>query len=82
MKEYLPLLIVGAIIGTISTILIIAYAAIKDKKESMGFERNIKDVELLKRLLRYAKPYWKSFILVAVVMIVSISYSIVSPLQK
>ncbi len=80
MKEYLPLLIVGAIIGTISTILIIAYAAIKDKKESMGFERNIKDVELLKRLLRYAKPYWKSFILVAVVMIVSISYSIVSPL--
>ena len=78
--KYLPLLIVGAILGVVSAALIIAYVLIKDKKEVMGFERNIKDGELFKRLLRYAKPYWKSFLLVAFVMLVSISYSIISPL--
>lgn len=78
--NYLPLLIVGAILGVVSVALIVTFAMIKDKKESMGFERNIKDGELLKRLLRYAKPYWKSFVLVAVTMLVSISYSVISPL--
>lgn len=80
MKEYLPLLIVGAILGVVSAALILAFALIKDKKEAMGFERNIKDGELFKRLLRYAKPYWSNFMLVGVVMLVSISYSIISPL--
>lgn len=78
--KYLPLLIVCAILGVVSAVLIIAYVLIKDKKEAMGFERNMKDGELFKRLLRYAKPYWKSFLLVAFVMIISISYSIISPL--
>ena len=80
MKEYFPLLIVGAILGVAAAALILAYALIKDKKESMGFDRNIKDGELFKRLLRYAKPYWKNFVLVGIVMLISISYSIVSPL--
>lgn len=78
--KYLPLLIVGAILGAISAALIIVFVLIKDKKETMGFDRSIKDSELFKRLLRYAKPYWKNFVLVAFAMIVSISYSIVSPL--
>lgn len=80
MKEYLPLLIVGAILGTFSAALIIAYSAIKDKKEAMGFDRNIKDGELFRRLLKYAKPYWKNFVLVGFVMLLSISYDILSPL--
>lgn len=80
MKEYLPLLIVGAILGVVSAILITVFALIKDKKESMGFERNLKDGDLFKRLLRYAKPYWKSFLLVGIVMLFSISYDILSPL--
>lgn len=80
MREYLPLLIVGAILGTFSAALIIAYAAIKDKKEAMGFDRNIKDGELFRRLLKYAKPYWKNFVLVGFVMLLSISYDILSPL--
>lgn len=80
MKEYLPLLIVGAILGTFSAALIIAYSAIKDKKEAMGFDRNIKDGELFRRLLKYAKPYWKNFVLVGFVMMLSISYDILSPL--
>ena len=43
MYEFLPLLIVGAIIGVISIIFIVAYAMIKDKKEAIGFDRNMKD---------------------------------------
>lgn len=80
MKEYLPLLIVGAILGVISSVLILVFALIKDKKQTMGFDRNIKDGELFKRLLRYAKPYWKNFVLVGVVMLASVSYDIVAPL--
>ena len=56
MYEYLPLVIVGAIIGVLSTIFIVAYALIKDKKEAIGFDRHMKDGELVKRLLKYAKP--------------------------
>ena len=67
MMDYLPLLIVGAIIGVLSGALILAYALVKDKKESMGFERNMKDGELMKRLLVYAKPYWLSFVIVGLV---------------
>lgn len=80
MTDYLPLLIVGAILGLFSTVLIFAYAMVKDKKEAMGFDRKMKDGELLKRLLAYAKPYWKNFVIVAVVMLISIAYVIVSPL--
>lgn len=80
MNDYLPLLLVGAVIGTIAAALILAYALVKDKKETMGFERNMKDSEIMKRLLHYAKPYWKQFLLVAVLMLFSIAYDIVSPL--
>ncbi|MCH5152237.1 MAG: ABC transporter ATP-binding protein [Clostridiales bacterium] len=80
MKEYLPLLIVGAIIGAFSGALILAYALVKDKKEAMGFDRNMKDGELMRRLLRYARPYWFNFVIVGLVMLLSISYSIVSPI--
>ena len=80
MKEYLPLLIAGAIIGTFSVIFIVAYALMKNKKEAIGFDRNIPDSEIVRRLLKYAKPYWKSFVLVLMVMLFSISYDIISPL--
>ena len=59
MREYLPLLIMGAIIGSFTGIFVIAYAMVKNKKEAMGFERNMADAEIIRRLLRYAKPYWK-----------------------
>lgn len=80
MHEYLPLLIVGAVIGTLSAIFIMAYALMKDKKEAIGFDRNISDGELIKRLLKYAKPHIGSFILVGLLMVFAISYEIVSPL--
>lgn len=80
MNKYLPLLLLGAIIGTISTILILSFALIKDKKEAFGFERNMKDSEIVKRLLKYAKPYKKRFLLVLVLAILSVSYSVISPI--
>jgi len=79
-KTYYPLIIMGGIIGTFALIFILAYALIKNKKESMGFERNISDKEITKRLLVYAKPYWKGFVAVLGLMIFSISYDIIGPL--
>lgn len=76
---YLPVIIVGAIIGAFSLIFIVAYAAMKNKKEAVGFDRHIADGELVKRLLKYAKPHWKSFVLVLGIMAVSIVYDLVSP---
>ncbi len=80
MMEFYPLLIVGGIVGALSIIFIVAYLSIKDRKEAIGFDRNMKDTEITKRLLRYAKPYTKNFVLVLVVMIFSIAYDIISPL--
>ena len=80
MHEYYPLLVIGAILGTISTALIIAFSLVKDKKESMGFDRKIKDSEIIRRLAKYAKPYWKNFLLVGFLMLISIAYEILSPL--
>ena len=80
MHEFFPLLLIGGIIGVMSIIFIIAYVTIKDKKEAIGFDRNMKDSELMIRLLRYAKPHWKSFLLVLFIMMFSIAYDIVSPL--
>ena len=80
MHELYPLLIVGAIIGVFTAIFVFAYVFMKDKKEAVGFDRNMKDGEIIKRLLIYAKPYTKSFILVFVLMIVSIAHEIISPL--
>ena len=80
MREFFPLIFVGAVVGVLAIVFIIAYALIKDKKEALGFDRNMKDGEITKRLLRYAKPYIPSFILVLLIMIFSISYEIISPI--
>ena len=74
-----PLLLVGAVIGVISVIFIVAFFSIKNRKEAIGFDRNMKDSELIRRLMRYAKPHWKSFLLVLLLLLVAISYDIVSP---
>ena len=66
MREYLPLLIIGAIVGVLSVIFLVAYVTMKDKKEAIGFDRNMKDGEIVRRLLKYAKPYAKNFIFVLI----------------
>lgn len=80
MYEFLPLIIVGSIIGAFSIVFVLAYTAIKNKKEAIGYDRNMSDGELIERLTGYAKPYWKEFILIFLIMIFSISYDIISPL--
>ncbi|MBE5819128.1 MAG: ABC transporter ATP-binding protein [Clostridiales bacterium] len=52
----------------------------KDKKQAIGFDRNMKDSDIIKRLLVYAKPHVKSFITVLLVMLFSIAYDIIAPL--
>ena len=80
MMEFYPLLVVGAIAGILSIVFIIAYLSIKDKKEAIGFDRHMKDSEIMKRLLKYAKPYIGSFVFVLIIMLFSIAYDVVSPL--
>ena len=80
MTQYYPLLIVGAVVGVISIIFLVAYLALMKQKEAIGFDRNMKDGEITRRLLRYARPYVKNFVFVLVLMLFSIAYDIISPL--
>ena len=80
MYNYYPLLLTGGFIGLFSTIMIFAYIFVKDKKEAFGFERHIKDSEIIKRLALYAKPYLKYFIFVLVLMVISTGYDVISPI--
>ena len=64
----------------VSTLLIVAALMIKDRKEESGFERNMKDSEIMQRLMAYAKPFYREFMIVGVLMLFSIAYDIISPL--
>ena len=80
-RQYLPVLIVGAIIGTFAILFVLSYIALQKRKEKEeDSERHMADSEIVKRLLAYAKPYWKSFVLVFFIMVFSIVYDLVSPL--
>ena len=80
MREYLPVLIVAVLIGLFTVAFSLAYLLEKNKKESMGFDRHMDDREIIKRLLRYAKPYRKQFLAVFFIMLFSIVYDLASPL--
>ena len=81
MYEYLPILIVGGVIGLFTTFFLIAYAILRKQKEDMtDRDRKMSDKEIITRLLRYAKPYWKNFVAVFFIMLFSIVYEVVSPL--
>lgn len=75
-----PLYIIGAVLGTLATSFIVAFALMKDKKESIGFDRNMKDIDILKRLLKYARPYWRQFLFVILLVAFTIASDIVLPL--
>ena len=80
MREFYPLLIVGGVIGTFTLIFVFAYAFMKNKKEAIGFDRNMKDGEIMARLLKYARPHWPSFLLAFFIMLFSIAYDIIAPI--
>ena len=80
-QQYLPILIVGAIIGAFTVVFVLAYIALqKHKEKEDDHERHMADSEIIKRLMVYAKPYWKSFVLVFFIMIFSIVNDLISPL--
>lgn len=80
MREYLPILLVGAIIGVFSLIFVLAWQLDRRRKAAPGFDRHIPDGEIVRRLMKYAVPYQKEFALVLVIMLVSIAYDLTSPL--
>ena len=79
MHEYLPILILGAMIGVLSLLFVLAYVLLKRSKPK-DYDRHMKDSEIISRLMVYAKPYWKRFILVFFVMLFSIAYDLTAPL--
>ena len=80
--EYLPIIIVGVIIGAFTIVFLLAYIALQKHKEHFDdHERSMADKEIIGRLLGYAKPYWKSFVAVFFVMLFSIGYDLVAPLM-
>ena len=82
MRNYLPLLIAGGIIGVFATLAIVAYCIIIRQKEDMtDRERHMSDREIISRLLGYAKPYKGSFVAVFFIMLFSIGYDLIAPLM-
>ena len=80
MPEYLPLIIVCAVIGAFTVVFLGAYIVLCRRTKNTAGERHMADMEIVKRLLKYAVPYKKEFVLVFVIMLVSIAYDVVSPL--
>ena len=80
MKEYLPLLISCAIIGLFTLVFAVGYIVLVRHVKHPESERRMSDSDLIRRLLQYAKPYTKQFILVFFIMLVSIAYDVLSPL--
>ena len=81
LREFLPVVIVAALIGSFATTFIIAWIALKKSKDD-GLEdhdRKLSDKELIIRLLRYAKPHWKSFVACLIIMLFSVVYDVLSP---
>ena len=75
-----PLIYVGIILLVFTTIFVIAFLLIKDKKEAFGFDRNMKDGDITKRLLRYTKDHIGAFVIVFIIMIFTIAGDIILPL--
>ena len=78
MAEYLPILIVAGVMLVFAVAFVIA-AVLMGKEKAAKQERFMKDSELIRRLLPYAKPYWKSFLLAFVITMVSLTYDLLSP---
>ena len=80
MYEYLPIIIIVAIVGSFTIIFLLADLALKRAKKNETGERTMEDKELVLRLIKYAKPHKKSFALVFITMVISIVYDLVAPL--
>mgnify|MGYP004633079887 FL=1 len=75
-----PIIYVFAILLVFTLVFFIAFLMIKDKKEAFGFERNMKDSEIIKRLFVYGKKHIKAFTIALIIMLISISSDIFLPI--
>ena len=66
MNEFLPILILGSVIGVLTLIFSSVYLIVKHKEKAFDIHRNMSDGVIIRRLLRYAKPYAGKFVLVLV----------------
>ena len=80
MYEYLPLLIIGGIIGMCTLIFGAAYLVMQQKKALLVYDRHMPDSVIIRRLFAYARPYWGRFVLALFFMIVSVAYDLIAPL--
>ena len=80
MDKFLPVIILGAVIGVLTLIFGSAYLIMRYKTGKKEFDRNMSDGVIIRRLLGYAKPYAGKFVLVLVIMLVSIAYDLLSPI--
>lgn len=80
MHNYLPVLIVGAMIGVFTLLFIFVYLAERKRIEAEDSDRHMADRELIRRLMEYAAPYRKEFILVLLLLLFSVAYDLASPL--
>ena len=79
MGEYLPILIVGATVGIFSVLFLVAYFFLKRSRHT-GYDRQMSDGRIVRRLLGYAKPHWRKFLLALLFMLLAIVYDLTSPL--
>ena len=80
MREYLPILIIGALIGTVTLVFFIGWLFLRKEQKAKTSDRNMSDRQIIVRMLKYAKPHRKRFIIVFTVMVISIVYDLVSPI--
>ncbi|MCI8610139.1 MAG: ABC transporter ATP-binding protein [Firmicutes bacterium] len=79
MRTYLPILLMCSIIAVFTLLFVGLY--LRDKKETAAEEtRQMKDGEIIGRLLRYASPYKKEFATVLGLLLCSIAYDLAAPL--
>ena len=80
MREYYPLLAVGAIVGTLTIFFAFLYIFALKRKKMLSADRRMSDREIIKRIMRYARPHIPAFVAAGAAMLFSIVYDVVSPL--
>ena len=79
MGEFYPLLVIGATVGVLSLCFVIAYFYVRSKKDIKEHDRKLSDWQIIRRLLGYARPFVKEFVLAFALMVISIVYDLLSP---
>ena len=79
MYEYMPLLIMGAVLGVLCLLFVMAYIVLRVKAPEKE-RRHMSDKVIIRRLLAYAKPYKKQFLLALGTMLIAIVYDLAAPI--